>query len=318
MLLSIIIPAYNEVESLPELTEWIQKVCDTHNIEFEVIFIDDGSTDQSWELIQEIQKKKPNFKGIRFLRNYGKSAALNEGFKYAHGDYVMTMDADMQDSPDEIPELLSMIQSQKLDIVSGWKKKRYDNTLTKNLPSKLFNATARNFSGIKLHDFNCGLKIYRKKVIKSIEVFGEMHRYIPFIAKRSGFSKISEKVVVHRPRKYGHTKYGWDRFIYGFVDLITILFLSKFGKKPMQFFGSLGVLFFMSGFIGTAILVYEKLTIGNFALAGRPIFYIALITMIMGVQFFLSGFVAELITRNAADRNVYLIEDSLGLEIEHK
>ncbi|MDI9338185.1 MAG: glycosyltransferase family 2 protein [Alphaproteobacteria bacterium] len=309
--ISIVIPVLNEEDSLPELVAWIHQVVTQHHISYEILFIDDGSTDNSWDVIKTLKTKYSQIKGLKFIRNYGKSAALNEGFRIAQGDYVITMDADLQDSPDEIPELLTMAKEGKFDIISGWKKKRYDNKLTKNFPSKIFNATARKFSGLKLHDFNCGLKIYRLKVIKSIEVFGEMHRYIPFIAKRAGFTKIGEKVVTHRPRKYGQTKYGWDRFINGFVDLITILFLMKFGKKPMQFFGTLGAFSFLAGFLSTLWLAIEKFIFDHYGLAQRPFFYVALISMIIGIQLFICGFIAELIVRNANDRNSYILEDSI-------
>lgn len=311
--LSVVIPLINEDESLPELCSWIESVVAQHGYSYEVILVDDGSTDNSWDFIEKKGLENPHFKGIKFQRNYGKSAALNEGFKAAQGDVVITMDADMQDSPDEIPELRRMIVEDGYDMVSGWKKKRYDNTLTKNLPSKLFNAAARWSSGIILHDFNCGLKSYRNKVVKSIEVYGEMHRYIPILAKWSGFRKIGEKVVEHRPRKYGVTKFGWSRFINGFLDLATIMFLGKFGKRPMQFFGLLGTLFFLIGFGSSIYLVIGKFLSSDFSLTNRPSFYIALTTMIIGMQLFLTGFIAELISRNAPERNYYLIEKKSGL-----
>ncbi|MCW3088192.1 MAG: glycosyl transferase family 2 [Sediminibacterium sp.] len=310
---SIVVPLINEDESLPELCSWIESVVTQHRLLYEVILVDDGSTDESWDFIEKKAAGNPNFKGIKFQRNYGKSAALNEGFKAAKGDVVITMDADMQDSPDEIPELRRMIVEEGYDMVSGWKKKRYDNTLTKNIPSKLFNAVARANSGIQLHDFNCGLKAYRKKVVKSIEVYGEMHRYIPILAKWSGFRKIGEKVVEHRPRKYGVTKFGWQRFINGFLDLGTIMFLGKFGKRPMQFFGLFGTLFFMIGLISSLYLVIAKFMDTDFALTNRPSFYIALTTMIIGMQLFLTGFMAELVARNASERNSYLIEEKIGV-----
>lgn len=310
---SIVVPLINEDESLPELCSWIESVVTQNNLSYEVILVDDGSTDDSWAFIEKKSNENPNFKGIKFQRNYGKSAALNEGFKAAQGDVIITMDADMQDSPDEIPELRRMIVEDGFDMVSGWKKKRYDNTFTKNIPSKLFNAAARRSSGIHLHDFNCGLKSYNRKVVKSIEVYGEMHRYIPILAKWSGFRKIGEKVVEHRPRKYGVTKFGWERFVNGFLDLGTIMFLGKFGKKPMQFFGLLGTLFFLIGFSFSVYLVIAKLASVDFALTNRPGFYIALTTMIIGMQLFLTGFVAELVSRSAADRNFYLIEKKQGL-----
>lgn len=314
MQLSIVVPLFNEEESLPELCSWIKSVVDQHGYTYEVLLIDDGSRDDSWKVIQTIAASNPNIKGIKFQRNYGKSAALNEGFKAAQGDVVITMDADMQDSPDEIPALYKMIVEDGYDMVSGWKKKRFDNTLTKNIPSKLFNAVARKSSGIKLHDFNCGLKAYKKKVVKCIEVFGEMHRYIPVLAKWSGFRKIGEKVVEHRPRKYGTTKFGWDRFINGFLDLGTIMFLGKFGKKPMQFFGLYGTLAFLIGFITSGYLMVSKILDPEVGITNKPAFYIALAVMIIGMQLFLTGFVAELVARNASERNVYLIEEKLGLE----
>lgn len=310
---SIVVPLINEEESLPELCNWIESVVTREGYSYEVILVDDGSTDDSWAFIEQKGKENLNFKGIKFQRNYGKSAALNEGFKAAKGDVVITMDADMQDSPDEIPELRRMIIEEGFDMVSGWKKKRYDNTLTKNIPSKLFNAVARRSSGIQLHDFNCGLKSYKRKVVKSIEVYGEMHRYIPILAKWSGFRKIGEKVVEHRPRKYGVTKFGWQRFVNGFLDLATIMFLGKFGKRPMQFFGLLGTIFFLIGFGSSIYLVIAKLLSTDFSLTNRPSFYIALTTMVIGMQLFLTGFVAELIARNAPERNTYLIESKSGL-----
>jgi glycosyltransferase involved in cell wall biosynthesis len=314
MNLSIVVPLYNEEESLPELCSWIKSVVDQHGYTYEVLLIDDGSRDDSWKVIQTIVASNPNIKGIKFQRNYGKSAALNEGFKAAQGDVVITMDADMQDSPDEIPELYQMVVEGGYDMVSGWKKIRYDNTFTKNIPSKLFNAVARKSSGIKLHDFNCGLKAYKRKVVKCIEVFGEMHRYIPVLAKWSGFRKIGEKIVEHRPRKYGTTKFGWDRFINGFLDLGTIMFLGKFGKKPMQFFGLYGTLAFLIGFITSGYLLVAKILDPEVGITNKPAFYIALAVMIIGMQLFLTGFVAELVARNASERNVYLIEEKLGLE----
>jgi glycosyltransferase involved in cell wall biosynthesis len=311
--LSIVVPLINEDESLPELCSWIESVVTQQGLSYEVILIDDGSTDNSWDFIEKKGRENANFKGIKFQRNYGKSAALNEGFKAAQGDVIITMDADMQDSPDEIPELFRMVKEGGFDMVSGWKKKRYDNALTKNLPSKLFNAAARWSSKIQLHDFNCGLKSYRKKVVKSIEVYGEMHRYIPILAKWSGFRKIGEKVVEHRPRKYGVTKFGWQRFVNGFLDLATIMFLGKFGKRPMQFFGLLGTLFFLIGFISSIYLVIAKFASTDFSLTNRPGFYIALTTMVIGMQLFLTGFIAELVARNAPERNSYLIETKSGL-----
>ena len=312
MQISVVIPLFNEAESLPELMQWIDRVMQTHNYSYEVIMVDDGSKDNSWNTIQTLRANYPSLKGIKFQRNYGKSAALNEGFKMAQGDIVVTMDADLQDSPDEIPEFYDMITKEGYHLVSGWKKKRYDNTFTKNIPSKIYNAVARRSSGIVLHDFNCGIKAYQLKVIKSIEVFGEMHRYIPILAKWAGFSKIGEKVVVHQARKYGTTKFGWERFVNGFLDLMTIQFLSKFGKKPMQFFGLIGCLFFLIGFISFGNIVFDKFMNPDFSVTNKPAFYIALVSMIIGVQLFLAGFIAELVNRSAVDRNTYLIEDKLG------
>jgi glycosyltransferase involved in cell wall biosynthesis len=313
MNLSIVVPLKDEEESIPELCSWIKKVVDSNGYTYEIILVDDGSTDMSWEVIQQLSRENIHVKGIKFQRNYGKSAALNEGFKAASGDVVITMDADLQDSPDEIPGLYKMIIEDKYDLVSGWKKKRYDNVMTKNIPSRFFNAVTRRMSGIKLHDFNCGLKAYRKKVVKSIEVYGEMHRYIPVLAKWSGFRKIGEKVVEHRPRKYGTTKFGWERFINGFLDLNSIMFIGKFGKKPMQFFGSLGSAFFFLGFIMVLYLVFSKIFDASFALTNKPAFYIALTAMIIGSQFFLAGFIGELIARNSPERNSYMVEETIGL-----
>ncbi len=310
---SIVIPLLNEDESLPELCAWIERVVTLQRLKYEVILIDDGSTDNSWKVICELSEKNPNIKGIKFQRNYGKSAALNEGFKASQGDYIITMDADMQDSPDEIPELLKTLSLGQYDLVSGWKKVRYDNTFTKNIPSKLFNAAARKMSGIQLNDFNCGLKVYRSNVVKSIEVYGEMHRYVPVLAKWAGFRKIGEKVVEHRPRKYGVTKFGWDRFVNGFLDLLTIFFVGKFGKRPMHFFGLWGTVSFAFGFI---VFLYLTITKFMFAVTGmteRPLFFFALLAMIMGTQLFLAGFIGELITRNSSERNFYLIEKKIGL-----
>ena len=311
--LSIIVPLLNEDESLPELAAWIERVMLANNYTYEVIMVDDGSTDNSWEVIESLNARNPHIRGIKFQRNYGKSAALNEGFKAAKGEVVITMDADMQDSPDEIPELRKMIIEGGFDMVSGWKKVRYDNKLTKNLPSKLFNATASWASGIKLHDFNCGLKAYRKKLIKSIEVYGEMHRYIPVLAKWSGFKKVGEKVVEHRPRKYGVTKFGWNRFINGFLDLASIMFVGKFAKKPMHIFGLLGS---VVTFIGMVIWIYlfiGKFFFDKFLMTERPLFYVGLISLVIGTQLFLAGFLGELIARNSADRNHYLIDQKIGL-----
>lgn len=311
--ISIVIPILNEAESLPELCRWIDKVATENEYRYEIILVDDGSTDNSWAVIMNLSVANTNIKGIKFQRNYGKSAALNEGFKAAQGDVIITMDADLQDSPDEIPALRQLIVQDGFDLVSGWKKKRYDNTLTKNIPSKIFNAAARWSSGIPLHDFNCGLKAYKKKVVKSIEVYGEMHRYIPVIAKWAGFRKITEKVVAHQPRKYGVSKFGWERFINGFLDLATISFVSRFGKKPMHFFGLWGTLFFIIGFISSIYLIIAKFMEADFSLTNRPSFYIALTSMVIGMQLFLAGFIGELIARNASERNVYLIEEKIRI-----
>jgi glycosyltransferase involved in cell wall biosynthesis len=313
MNLSIVIPLLNEDESLPELTAWITRVCNQANYDWELIYVDDGSTDDSWQVINQLRHQNDRIKGIKFQRNYGKSAALNVAFEAAQGDVVITMDADLQDSPDEIPELYRMVMEEKWDIVSGWKKKRYDNTLTKNIPSKLFNAATRSVSGIKLHDFNCGLKAYKKRVTKGIEVYGEMHRYIPVIAKWQGFRKITEKVVEHRPRKYGTSKFGWERFVNGFLDLASITFVGKFGKRPMHFFGLWGTLMFLLGIGISAWLIINKLIDPTYYLTNRPPFYIALVLAVIGVQLFLAGFLAELIARNSPDKNKYGIDERLGL-----
>jgi glycosyltransferase involved in cell wall biosynthesis len=312
--LSIVIPLYNEDESLPELMAWIERVMTENNYSYEVIMVDDGSTDNSWDVIQTLRNGNPHLKGIKFQRNYGKSAALNEGFKAAQGDVVITMDADMQDSPDEVPGLRKMIVEDGYDMISGWKKVRYDNTFTKNIPSKFFNAAARRSSGIKLHDFNCGLKAYKKKVVKSIEVYGEMHRYIPVLAKWAGFRKIGEKIVEHRPRKFGVTKFGWERFVNGFLDLFSIMFVGKFGKRPMHFFGLWGSLVFFGGICIWIYLGIAKFAFKQYNMTDRPLFYIGLISLVIGTQLFLAGFIGELISRNSAERNSYLIEDKLGLE----
>ena len=314
--ISIVVPLYNEEESLPHLIEWIERVMNENNFSYEVLLIDDGSKDNSWSVIEQLTAKNPNVKGVKFRRNYGKSAALNVGFERVEGDVVITMDADLQDSPDEIPELYKMIKTEGYDLVSGWKKKRYDSKLMKNLPSKLYNATTRWFSGIKLHDFNCGLKAYRKAVVKSIEVYGEMHRYIPIIAKWAGFSKIGEKVVQHRKREFGESKFGMNRFVNGYLDLMSIMFVSKFGKKPMHFFGLLGSVMFLLGIISALVLGVQKLiaVYNNEAMrliTDSPYFYLALVTMIIGCQLFLTGFIAEMIGRNSPNRNTYLIEKDI-------
>ena len=310
--ISIVIPLLNEDESLPELSAWIEKVMNENRFSYEIIFVDDGSTDRSWEIIEHLSEKNKNIKGIKFRRNYGKSAALNCGFLDAQGDVVITMDADMQDSPDEIPELYKMIKEKGFHLVSGWKQKRYD-PITKTLPTKLFNWAARKMSKIKLHDFNCGLKAYRNDVVKNIEVYGEMHRYIPVIAKWSGFSKIGEKVVQHRKRQYGKTKFGMSRFINGFLDLISLSFVGKFGKKPMHFFGLWGTFLFFIGFVIATYLVYAKFAMDSYKMTERPLFYLGLLCMIIGAQMFLTGFIAEMISRNSLDRNNYVIEKKISL-----
>lgn len=312
--LSVVIPLIDEAESLPELAAWIERVMSENNFTYEVIMVDDGSSDNSWEVIEALRVQNSNIKGIKFQRNYGKSAALNEGFRVAHGDVIITMDADLQDSPDEIPGLRKMIIEDKFDIVSGWKKKRYDSKLAKNIPSKLFNAATRQVSGIYLHDFNCGLKAYRKKVVKSIEVYGEMHRYIPLLAKWAGFKRFGEKVVSHQPRKYGVTKFGWNRFINGFLDLASIVFVGKFRKNPMHFFGLWGTLVSGFGMVVFLYLSFSKIFFDKTGMTQRPLFFFAILAMIIGVQLFLAGFIGELISRNSHERNNYLIEEKLGLE----
>jgi glycosyltransferase involved in cell wall biosynthesis len=309
--LSIVIPLIDEAESLPELEAWIRLVMQENHYTYEIIFIDDGSTDESWNIIQQLRHSNPSIKGIKFQRNYGKSAALNEGFKLASGNVIITMDADLQDSPDEIPELRRMLLEENYDMVSGWKKKRYDNTFTKNIPSKIYNAAARKASGIYLHDFNCGLKAYKNKVVKCIEIYGEMHRYIPLLAKWSGFKKFGEKVIEHRPRKYGVTKFGWDRFINGFLDLASIMFVGKFRKNPMHFFGLWGTLSFLFGFIISFYLTISKFFFDQTGMTQRPLFFFAIFAMIIGTQLFLAGFLGELVSRNGAERNNYLIEDRI-------
>ena len=312
--ISVVIPVFNESESLPELTAWIERVMREHRFTYEIVYVDDGSTDETWDVIESLRAGNANVKGIKFQRNYGKSAGLNVSFKAAKGDVVITMDGDMQDSPDEIPELRRMILEEGYDLVSGWKKKRYDNTLTKNLPSRFYNSTTRLMSGIKLHDFNCGLKAYRKKVVKSIEVYGEMHRYIPVIAKWAGFKKIGEKVVEHRPRKFGVSKFGWERFINGPLDLASIMFVGRYGKRPMHFFGFYGTICFLLGFIISIYLVVTRLLDPAIGLSNRPPFYIALTAMIIGTQLFMVGFLGELVARNSPGRNYYLIEKEIGVE----
>lgn len=314
--ISVVIPLYNEAESLPELAQWIERVMAQHEFTYEVIFVNDGSTDNSWEVITRLAARNPAFHGISFRRNYGKSPALNTGFNAAQGRVVITMDADLQDSPDEIPELYRMITVDGFDLVSGWKQKRYD-PLSKTIPTKLFNATARKVSGIKnLHDFNCGLKAYRREVVKHIEVYGDMHRYIPYLAKNAGFNKIGEKVVHHQARKYGVTKFGLDRFVNGYLDLITLWFTAKFGVKPMHFFGLLGSLMFLLGFVSAAVVGFGKLWLMHTGMPYKlvtesPYFYLSLTLMILGSQFFLAGFIGELIARNSPHRNNYEISQRI-------
>ena len=308
--ISIIVPLFNEDESLPHLAEWIDRVMNEHGFDYEVIMVDDGSKDKSWQVIEELRQKNPRYKGVKFRRNYGKSAALNVGFGHAKGDVVITMDADLQDSPDEVPELYRMVKEDGYDLVSGWKKKRYDSKIAKNIPSKFFNWTTRKMSGIKLHDFNCGLKAYRRDVVKSIEVYGEMHRYIPVIAKWAGFTKIGEKVVQHRKREFGVTKFGLDRFINGYLDLMSIMFMSKFGKQPMHFFGLVGSVSFMLGFIAFVVVCILRLC-GHISLTNSVWFFVSMLFILMGLMLFLAGFLGELVCRNSSTRNTYLIEKEL-------
>ena len=314
--ISVIVPLFNEAESLPELYAWIQRVMNENKFSYEVIFINDGSTDNSWRVIQDLKAKSENVRAIRFRRNYGKSPALFCGFERAEGEVVITMDADLQDSPDEIPELYRMVMEDGYDLVSGWKQKRYDNTLTKNIPSKIYNATARKVTGLKLHDMNCGLKAYRKEVIKNIEVYGEMHRYIPYLAKNAGYTNIGEKVVIHRKRQYGVSKFGLERFVNGYLDLFSLYFLDKFGKQPMHFFGLWGSVMFLIGFIAVVAVGALKLIalskgVPAPLVTDTPYFYIALTMMLLGTQMFLSGFVGELISRSNAERNKYHIAEEI-------
>jgi glycosyltransferase involved in cell wall biosynthesis len=311
---SIVVPLLNEEESIQELCSWIERVCAENSLSYEIVMVDDGSTDSSWNIIESLSATNDHIKGIRFQRNYGKSAALNEGFKMVQGDVVITMDADMQDSPDEIPALRQMIVERGYDLVSGWKQVRHD-PLSKTIPSKLFNWVTARVSKIELHDFNCGLKAYKLKVVKSIEVYGEMHRYIPLIAKWAGFKKIAEKVVVHRARKFGKSKFGGiSRFVTGFLDLASIMFVGKFGKRPMHFFGAWGTLSFLFGFLVFLYLTISKFFLDITGMTQRPLFFFAILAMIIGTQLFLTGFIAELITRNAPGRNFYLIEKKIGFE----
>ena len=314
--ISVVVPLLNESESLPELTGWIDRVMREGGFAYEVIFVDDGSSDASWSVIKRLSEQYPAVRGIKFRRNYGKSAALYCGFEAADGEVVITMDADLQDSPDEIPELYRMIREDGYDLVSGWKKRRKD-PIGKRWPSKIFNATARAVSGIGLHDFNCGLKAYRRQVVKSIEVYGEMHRYIPILAKKAGFSKIGEKVVHHRARKYGHSKFGWERAVKGYLDLITVMFMSRFGTSPMYFFGGLGTLMFLFGGVAVIIIIAQKLYRQSHSLVFRavtdqPLFYLCLLAVVLGVMLFLAGFLGELINRGSSDRNRYLVDERLG------
>lgn len=314
--ISIIIPLYNEEESLPKLFEWIERVMTENKFSYEVVFVNDGSTDKSWDVIELLQKQSSNVKGIKFRHNYGKSPALYCGFRAAKGDVVITMDADLQDSPDEIPGLYAMIKNDNYDLVSGWKKKRYDSKLTKNIPSKIYNATARKVTGLKLHDMNCGLKAYRNDVVKNIEVYGEMHRYIPYLAKNAGFTNVGEKVVEHRKREFGETKFGLNRFVNGYLDLLSLWFLSKFGKKPMHFFGMYGSLMFVLGFLAicavgaiklVAIIEHVKAPL----VTDSPFFYLSMLAMMLGTQLFLAGFVGEIVARNSTERNNYKIEKEI-------
>lgn len=311
--LSIVIPLFNEEESLPELEAWIRKVVEKEDYSYEIIMVDDGSKDKSWEVVRELSLKNPNLKGIKFRRNHGKSPALQKGFEAAQGEVVITMDADLQDSPDEIPELVKMIKEDGYDLVSGWKKKRHD-PLNKTLPSKLFNKVVSIVSHIKLHDFNCGLKAYRNELVKAVELYGDLHRFIPLLAKWSGFEKIGEKVVIHRERKYGYSKFGWERLITGFLDLLSIVFVGRFGKRPMHFFGTLGVVSIGLGFITLIYLSIAKLIYEEYGIAERPLFFFGILALIIGTQLFVTGFLAELVVKTAPDRNNYVIEERLNLE----
>lgn len=312
MQISIVVPLFNEEESLPELAAWIDRVMKANSFSYEVIMVDDGSKDRSWQVIEGLTFQNPNIKGVKFRINYGKSAALNTAFQFAQGDVVITMDADLQDSPDEVPALYKMITEDGYDLVSGWKQKRYD-PITKTLPTKLYNAAARTMSGIYLHDFNCGLKAYKNEVVKSVEVYGEMHRYIPILAKKAGFDKIGEKVVQHQARKYGETKFGMERFLYGFLDLLSVSFMTRFAKRPMHIFGALGVLSFFLGFITVIYLTIAKFAFAQYRMTERPIFYLALLSIVVGVQLFVAGFLGELISRSGANRNLYDISKTVNI-----
>jgi glycosyltransferase involved in cell wall biosynthesis len=311
MQISVVIPLFNEEESLPELEAWIRRVMEANGFTYEIIMVDDGSKDDSWKVVEELTKKNPYLRGIKFRRNYGKSAALHIGFEAAEGDVVITMDADLQDSPDEIPELYRMIVEEGYDLVSGWKRKRHD-PLSKRIPSKFYNAVTRKMSGIDLNDFNCGLKSYRKAVVKSIEVYGEMHRYTPLLAKWSGFERIGEKVVEHRARQYGYSKFGMERFVKGFLDLMSVTFMGKFGKRPMHFFGALGTLSFLAGIIILVYLSAAKIIYKEYGIAERPLFFFGILAAIVGTQLFVTGFLAELTVRNSSTRNWYVIEKKTG------
>jgi glycosyltransferase involved in cell wall biosynthesis len=312
MQISIVVPLFNEEESLPELAAWIDRVMKANNFSYEVIMVDDGSKDKSWQVIEGLVAQNPNIRGVKFRINYGKSAALNTAFQLAQGDVVITMDADMQDSPDEVPALYKMIVEDGYDIVSGWKQKRYD-PITKTIPTKVYNAAARLMSGIQLHDFNCGLKAYKNEVVKSVEVYGEMHRYIPILAKKAGFGKIGEKVVIHQARKYGSTKFGMERFLYGFLDLLSVSFMTRFAKRPMHLFGALGVLSFFMGSCIVVYLIIAKVVFSVYRMTERPIFYIGMLSIIIGVQLFVAGFLGELVARNGANRNQYDIAKTLNV-----
>ena len=321
--ISVVIPLYNEEESLPELEAWIRRVMEANQFSYEILFVDDGSKDTSWEVIEKLRKDNPNIRAIKFRRNYGKSPALNTAFEVVRGDVVITMDADLQDSPDEIPELYRMIKEDGFDLVSGWKKKRHDPRLTKNLPSKLYNATNRWITGIKLHDMNCGLKSYRREVVQSVEIYGDMHRFIPVLAKNAGFEKIGEKVVKHQARKYGVSKFGFERFINGFLDLMSVTFIGRFGKRPMHFFGTIGTLMFILGFFSSIYIGAMKAyrlsnNLPTVLVTDNPYFYIALACMIIGTLLFVTGFLAELVSRSASDRNSYLIESRIESNIVSK
>ena len=307
--ISVVVPTYNEEESLPELVAWVGRVMAANGYSYEMLFVDDGSSDSTWEVIERLAAENSTIRAIRFRRNYGKSAALYAGFEAAVGEVVITMDADLQDSPDEIPALYRMITEEGYDMVSGWKRTRHD-PKAKTLPSKLFNATCRWVSGIGLHDFNCGLKAYRQKVVKSIEVYGEMHRYIPILAKKAGFGKIGEKEVTHYPRKFGVSKYGWERLLKGYLDLVTVMFVSKYGRSPMYFFGGAGTLMFLVGFVSIVWIIVQKFTVGN-PLTNQPLFYLSLASIVLGVMLFLAGFLGELINRNAPERNHYFIDEEI-------